>query len=72
MIPGMLDSRGDKSKTLTFVSVSWAILTAKFAAAGLKTPLGIVPDMSAGEFGAAVALILGIWLGREWQEKKAG
>jgi len=62
--------RGKQSTTLLFVSVSWAVVLVKFLVAGVNLgPLGIMPPMGAGEFGSAVALILAIWLGREWQEK---
>lgn len=66
----MKDSRGAKSSTLAFVSVSWGAVTAKFLSASVTLPyVGVMPPMTAGEFGAAVALILGIWLGREYTEK---
>jgi len=62
--------RGKQSTTLFFVGVSWAVVLVKFLVAGTTLgPLGIMPPMGAGEFGSAVALILAIWLGREWQEK---
>jgi len=66
----MRDSRGVRSKTLNFVAVSWAAVTIKFITAEINLPyIGAMPPMTAGEFGAAVALILGIWLGREYTEK---
>ncbi len=65
----MIDSRGNKSTTLSFVAASWFAVTTKFAA-GIAG-YGPEPYMSAGEYGAAVALILGIWLGREYTEKRA-
>lgn len=66
----MKDSRGAKSSTLGLVTVSWGAVTAKFVTAGVSLPyVGIMPPMTAGEFGAAVAMILGIWLGREYTEK---
>ena len=67
-----IDSRGKQSKTLFFVAISWAVLVLKFFFAGLTLPvIGAVPGMSASEFGTAVAFVLGIWLGREWTEKKS-
>jgi hypothetical protein len=64
------DARGNQSKTLMFVSVSWLVVVIKFVIAGVNLgQFGIMPPMSAGEFGTAIALILAIWLGREWQEK---
>lgn len=65
------DSRGQQSRTLVFVTVSWAVLVVKFALAGLVIPvLGSVPAMTAAEFGSAMAMILAIWLGREWQARR--
>lgn len=66
----MRDSRGKESKTRTLVTISWAVVTVKFAVAGLTLPfVGRAPDMEAGAYGLAVAGILAIWLGREWTEK---
>lgn len=66
-----MDARGKQSRTLAFVTISWLIVTIKFAVAGISLgPLGVAPQMGAGEYGAAVAAILLIWLGREWTEKK--
>jgi hypothetical protein len=65
------DSRGRQSITLVFVGASWLAVWLKFVLAGATLPVfGLVPPMSAGEFGAATALILAIWLGREWTDKK--
>ena len=67
----MKDARGQKSRTLTFVATSWLVVVAKYLAAGVNLgPLGVQPPMTALEFGGAVGMILGIWLGREWTEKK--
>lgn len=64
------DTRGNQSKTLMFVTVSWFVVVVKFVIAGVKIgSLGVMPMMNVGEFGAAVALILAIWLGREYTEK---
>ena len=68
-LPCLHDSRGARSHTLFFVAVSWAVLIIKFAFAGLNSPLGVVPDMNAGDFGLAVIGVLGIWVGREYTEK---
>ena len=71
LVPTCADSRGKQSVTLFFVTVSWAAVTVKFFVGGaLLVPLGVMPTMTAGEYGAAVALILAIWLGREWTEKR--
>lgn len=64
----MRDSRGEKSITLSFVTASWAIVTVAFARSWLFPVDGMMP-MGAGEYGAAVAAIMAIWLGREWTEK---
>lgn len=71
-VPTLTDSRGKQSVTLFFVAVSWAVVTIKFFTAGAKLgALGVMPAIGAGEYGSAVALILAIWLGREWTEKRA-
>lgn len=62
------DRNGKKSRTLFFVTISWAVLVFKFAIAGLGYGEITAPEMSASEFGMAVAGILAIWLGREWKE----
>lgn len=65
------DSRGRESTTLMFVALSWLAIWLKFVLAGATLPLfGLVPPMSATEFGLATAGVLAIWLGREWQDKK--
>ena len=62
------DRKGEKSRTLFFVTISWAVLVFKFAIAGLAYNDVTAPEMSATEFGMAVGAILAIWLGREWKE----
>jgi hypothetical protein len=57
----MKDSRGRESVTLSLVIVSWGVVTAKFAWSGAAADMG--------SYGTAVAMILAIWLGREWTEK---
>jgi len=67
-----IDSNGQASRTLFFVSASWLIVWVKYLLAGLSLPfVGVVPPMTATEFGTAVAFILGIWLGREFVKKGA-
>ncbi len=67
----MQDSRGKKSKTLLFVTTAFVTVTAKFIAAGATIgTFGTQPNMTASEYGIAVGIVLGIWLGREWTEKK--
>ena len=62
--------RGKQSTTLLFVSLSWLALFLKFLAAGIKFgEFGVMPAMTATEFGTSVALVLAIWLSREWVDK---
>lgn len=62
--------RGKESKTYRFVFISWLVVTVKFAVAGITIDaIGSMPAMGVGEYGAAIALILAIWLGREYTEK---
>jgi len=69
-LPTIKDSRGNDSHTLFFVACALIILLVRFAVAGFKLgSLGPVPNMSAGEFGAAFALIMGIWTAREYKQK---
>jgi len=64
------DSRGNESKTLFFVIVTWAVLLGKFIISGMTLPvIGLMPEMGAGEFGLAVTGVLGIWTMREHTEK---
>lgn len=66
-----IDARGQQSRTLFFVTVSWLVLILKYAVAGVTLgPLGTMLPMTALEFGGAFALILAPWLGREWTEKR--
>ena len=65
------DSRGKESTTLTFVVISWLVVLIKYLVSGITLgPLGLQPIVGTGEFGAAVTLILAIWLGREWKDKE--
>ena len=64
------DSQGRESRTFVIVSLSWLAVWAKFIGAGLKVPvIGTIPPMTASEFGAAVAAIMAVWIGREWVKK---
>lgn len=64
------DVRGKPSRTLPFVAGSWLAVTLKFIVAGVTLgPLGEMPAMDASTYGSAVALILAIWVGREWKQK---
>lgn len=64
-----VDTRGKQSRTLAFVSVSWAALTIKFIAAGVTVGDVSIAQMTATEYGLAVAAVLAIWLGREITDK---
>lgn len=65
------DTRGRESITLTFCTVAVLILIGKFALAGLTIgTFGVMPAMSAGEFGLAFAAVLAPWMHREWREHK--
>ena len=57
-----------ESTTLKLVIPAWALLLFKFYAGGQDFGFGLNPVIGAGEFGAAIALVLGIWLGREVKE----
>jgi len=65
----MKDSRGNPSKTLTFVAISWAVMTVKFATAGLVFAGQHIPAMDIQSYGIAAAAILAPWIAREWKEK---
>ena len=65
------DSRGRQSVTLTFVAISWAVVTLAFGRSWLL-PADGMPPMGASEYGGAVLMILGVWLGREATEKLRG
>ena len=58
-----------ESTTFKLVFTSWLAVFAKFVLADVNLPynLGTVSSMSAGEFAAATAAILTVWLGREWR-----
>lgn len=66
MIPKIKDSRGRESHTLMFVAVSWLAVTMRYVASGFVD----IPATTATEYGGAVGMILAIWLGREWTEKR--
>lgn len=64
------DTRGKPSRTLPFVAGSWLAITIKFVIAGMELgPLGLMPEMDANTYGSAVAMVLAIWVGREWKAK---
>ena len=70
------DAKGRESRTLFFVSVGFAVVTIRFALGGLGASLGgfrfeVVPTPMI-DYGAAVAAILMVWLGRERINKRGG
>jgi hypothetical protein len=64
-LPTIKDSRDRESSTLMFVGVSWTLVTLRFAFGGFFN----MPATSVTEYAGGVAMILAIWLGREWTEK---
>ena len=70
LLPTVKDSRGRESHTLLFVGFAAVILNVRFALAGFKIfDIGIMPGMTAIEFGTAFGLVMAVWLGREWTDK---
>ena len=69
----MKDSRGRESTTLTFVWIAFAALTVKFILGGMTLgPIGAQPVIDASGYGIAIAGVLAIWLGREYQARPKG
>ena len=70
LLPTIKDSTQRESHTLLFVALAVLPLILKFAAAGLNLPLvGAMPAMAPSEFAAAFAMVMAVWLGREWIKK---
>lgn len=70
------DARGRESRTLAIVGMTWLLMTIRFALGGLGASVGdfrieIAPTPML-DYGAAVAAILMVWLGREWINKRGG
>lgn len=64
------DARGRESRTLFFVAASWLVMTLRFAAGGIEVQIGpahwtIQPALVL-DYGAAVAAVIAVWVGREW------
>lgn len=68
------DARGRESRTLAFVGVTWLIMSLRFVLSGLAVDFGIfrfeVGFTPMVDYGAAVAAILAVWIGREWVDSK--
>ena len=66
------DARGRESRTLFFVAASWMLVSAKFAVDAFGHLVGIAPlhPMTATEYTAVCAGLIGLWLGREWVDAK--
>ena len=67
-----VDSRGRESRTLFFVAASWVMVTLKFGVDAFGHLFGIAPvfPMTAAEYAAVCAGLVGVWLGREWVDAK--
>lgn len=69
-----LDSKGRESRTLWFVTMTWLIMTLRFVGGGIELTAGpfhwIVQPSLVLDYGAAVAAILAVWVGREWARKE--
>lgn len=72
MQPRLLrDSRGNGSWTLTMIVPAFTALTLKFLAGGFTFPVvGLMPLMGGVEYATAAAALLGLWVTREYQDKK--
>lgn len=64
------DTQGRESRTLWFVTISWVLLTARFGFGGMELDIGpihwAIATESALDYGAAVAALITVWVGREW------
>lgn len=69
------DARGRESRTLAFVGITWALMTARFVAGGFAVAVGDfrweIAATAMVDYGAAVAAVLAVWLGREWINKRS-
>ncbi len=69
------DARGRESRTLAIVGLSWLGVSARFTLDSLAPLFGLLPcsgSMTATEYAAVTAVLLGAWLGREWVDAKRG
>ncbi len=67
------DSKGRESRTLWFVAITWLVMTARFVAGGIEVTIGpvhwAIQSSAVIDYGAAVAAILAVWVGREWANR---
>ncbi len=70
------DARGRESRTLALVGLTWLLMTLRFALGGMSFSVaGLtlqIAQTAMIDYGAAVAAVLAIWLGREWINSKRG
>ena len=68
------DARGRESRTLALVGLTWLLMTLRFALGGMSFSVaGLtlqIAQTAMIDYGAAVAAVLAIWLGREWINKR--
>lgn len=68
------DARGRESRTLALVGLTWLLMTVRFALGGLSFSVAgftlQIAQTAMIDYGAAVAAVLAIWLGREWISAK--
>lgn len=68
----MKDSSLRESKTLLFVTIAFLAITIKFMLAGVDLSVygfGKPSDISLGEYASSFAMVLAVWLGREWVKR---
>jgi hypothetical protein len=66
----MMDEGGRESRTLSFVSVAFWVITIKYVLSNLDLHFfGAQAPVSMTEYASSFALIIGVWIGREWVKK---
>jgi hypothetical protein len=70
------DVSGRESRTLFFVGVSILIMWGRFMLGGLSVSWGPINFEVAStpmvDFGAALAMVIAVWVGREWVRTTKG
>ncbi len=70
------DAKGRESRTLFFVSAAFTFMSVRFALGGLGASLGYfkfeIGPTPMLDYGAAVAAVLAVWLGREFVQNQPG